>query len=165
MGGRLVPKDPLESMLAPDEELAQLYLNARGDVICFPWEKFVDRRGHCEELLKRLAPPVRFVLPEEEVNPEDIPYADRVVRYENSDGEQVEVTIPVASPPHRRSYDVVPEHYADAPWVRVRRWMLLIDSLKRHCANLTKKLSGRDREERRRGRRVPLTGSPRWRLR
>ncbi|XP_056684004.1 uncharacterized protein [Spinacia oleracea] len=31
--------------------------------------------------------------------------------------------------------------------------MLVIDSLKRHCANLTKKLTGRDREERRRGRR------------
>ncbi|KNA15497.1 hypothetical protein SOVF_097770 [Spinacia oleracea] len=84
---------------------------------------------------------------EEEVDPEDILYADKVVRYENSDGEQVEVTIPIASPPHRRSYDVVPEHYAAGPRVRVRRWMLIIDSLKRHCAKLTQKLSGRDREE------------------
>ncbi|KNA17046.1 hypothetical protein SOVF_083620, partial [Spinacia oleracea] len=75
-------------------------------------ENFVDRRGHYEDLLKRLAPPVRFELPEEEVDPEDIPHADRIIRYENSDGEQVEVTIPIASPPHRRSYDVVPEHYA-----------------------------------------------------
>ncbi|XP_056697868.1 uncharacterized protein [Spinacia oleracea] len=100
-----------------------------------------------------------------------------VIRYDNSGGEQVEVTILVAPPPHRRSYDAAPEHYAavftciclklivilhleiylefcmKAPRVRVCRWMLLIDSLKRHCAKLTQKLSGRDREERRRGRR------------
>ncbi|KNA18899.1 hypothetical protein SOVF_066520 [Spinacia oleracea] len=73
-------------------------------------------------------------------------YADRVICYENSGGEQVEVTVPIASPLHRRSYDVVPEHYVAAPRVRVRRWMLLIDSLKRHCAKMTQKLSGRDRE-------------------
>ncbi|XP_056696688.1 uncharacterized protein [Spinacia oleracea] len=144
-GKRLVPKDPPGSMLASDDELAQLYLNA-GDAVCLPWENFVDRRGRYEDLLGRLAPPVRFVLPEEEVDLEDIPYADRVIRYENSNGEQVEVTIPVAFPPHRRSYDAVPEHYAAAPRVRVRRWMLLIDSLKRHCAKLTQNLSGRDRE-------------------
>ncbi|XP_056682964.1 uncharacterized protein [Spinacia oleracea] len=139
-------------MLAPDDELAQLYLNA-GDAVCRHWESFVDRRGRYEDFLKRLAPPVRFILPEEEVDPEDIPHADRVIRYDNSDGEQVEVTIPVAPPPHRRSYDAAPEHYAAAPRVRVCRWMLLIDSLKRHCAKLTQKLSGREREERRRGRR------------
>ncbi|XP_056689895.1 uncharacterized protein [Spinacia oleracea] len=133
-------------MLAPDEELAQLYLNARGDAVCLPWWNFVDMRGCYEDFLKRLAQLVRFVLPEEEVDPEDVLYADRVVRYGNSDGEQVEVTVPVASPPHRRSYDAVPEHYAAAPRVRVRRWMLIIDSLKRHCAKLTQKLSGRDRE-------------------
>ncbi|XP_056696687.1 uncharacterized protein [Spinacia oleracea] len=138
-GKRLVPKDPPGSMLASDDELAQLYLNA-GDAVCLPWENFVDRRGRYEDLLGRLAPP------EEEVDLEDIPYADRVIRYENSNGEQVEVTIPVAFPPHRRSYDAVPEHYAAAPRVRVRRWMLLIDSLKRHCAKLTQNLSGRDRE-------------------
>ncbi|KNA23825.1 hypothetical protein SOVF_021390 [Spinacia oleracea] len=40
-----------------------------------------------------------------------------------------------------------------APRVRLRRWIRVIDSLKRHCANLTKKLTGRDREERRQGRR------------
>ncbi|KNA17976.1 hypothetical protein SOVF_074870, partial [Spinacia oleracea] len=83
---------------------------------------------------------------EEEINPEDIPYADRVIRYDNSDGEQVEVTVPVASPPYWRSYDAVPENYAPAPRVRVRRWILVSDSLKRNYANLTKKLSGRDRE-------------------
>ncbi|XP_056685975.1 uncharacterized protein [Spinacia oleracea] len=99
-------------MLAPDEELARLYLNARGDVVCLPWRNFLDRRGHYDDFLRRLAPPVRFVVPEEEVDPEDLLYADRVVRYENSDREQVEVTVAVASPPHQRSYDAVPEHYA-----------------------------------------------------
>ncbi|KNA20851.1 hypothetical protein SOVF_048560, partial [Spinacia oleracea] len=49
---------------------------------------------------------------EEEVDPEDIPHADRILRYENSDGEEVVETIPWASPPHRKSYDAVPEHYA-----------------------------------------------------
>ncbi|XP_056688095.1 uncharacterized protein [Spinacia oleracea] len=83
---------------------------------------------------------------EEEVDPEDIPHADRILRYENSDREQVVETIPFASPPHRKSYDAVPEHYAAAPRGRVRRWMLLLDSWKRYCAKLTRKLSGRDRE-------------------
>ncbi|KNA13975.1 hypothetical protein SOVF_111710 [Spinacia oleracea] len=143
-------------MLATIEDVAQFYLNAMevgGETICLPWENFVDRRGSLEGLLKRLAPPVRFVLPEEEIDPEDIPYADKVVCYVDSDGEQVEVIVPVASPPHQRSYDAVLEHYAPAPRVRVRHWMLVIDSLKRHCSNLTKKLIARDREERRRGRR------------
>ncbi|XP_056682542.1 uncharacterized protein [Spinacia oleracea] len=159
-GDRLVPKDPPRSMLVPGDELAQLYLTARGDAVCLPWENFVDRRGRFEDLLGRLAPPVRFVLPEEEVDPEDIPFADRVIRYENSGGEQVEVTILVASPPHRRSYDAVPEHYAAAPWVGEHRWMLMIDSLKRHCAKLTQKLSGRDGEKRRRGRRGSVDREP-----
>ncbi|KNA04097.1 hypothetical protein SOVF_202820 isoform A, partial [Spinacia oleracea] len=116
--------------------------------------------GRHKDLLERLAPHVRIVLPEEEIDPEDIPYADRVILYENSDGEQVEVTVPIASPPHRRSYDVVPEHYAAAPRARVRRWMLAIDSLKRHCAKLTQKLTGWDREERRRGRRGSVDREP-----
>ncbi|XP_056696680.1 uncharacterized protein [Spinacia oleracea] len=147
-------------MLAPDEDLARLYVNARGDAICCSWREFVQRKGSYDDFLRRLAPPVHFVLPEEEVDPEDIPHADRILRYENSDGEQVEVTIPVASPPHRRSYDAVPEHYAVAPRVRVRRWMLLIDSWKRYCAKLTQKLSGRDREERRRDRRGSVDREP-----
>ncbi|KNA12469.1 hypothetical protein SOVF_125780 [Spinacia oleracea] len=147
-------------MLARDEDVAQLYLNVGGDAVCLPWENFLDRRGHHGDLLKRLAPPVRYVQPEEEIDPEDIPYADRVIRYENSDGEQVEVTVPVASPPHRRSYDAVPEHYAAAPRARVRRWMLVIDSLKRQCAKVTHKLTGRDREECRRGRRGSVDREP-----
>ena len=32
-GNRLVPKDPPESMLASDEELARLYAEARGDAV------------------------------------------------------------------------------------------------------------------------------------
>ncbi|XP_056695583.1 uncharacterized protein [Spinacia oleracea] len=97
---------------------------------------------------------------EEEVDHEKIPHADRILRYENSDGEDVVETIPVASHSHRRSYDAVPEHYAAAPRVRVRRWMLLLDSWKRHCAKLTRKLSGRDREERRRDRRGSVDREP-----
>ncbi|XP_056697964.1 uncharacterized protein [Spinacia oleracea] len=62
-GDRLVPKDPPRSMSVPGDELAQLYLTARGDAVCLPWENFVDRRGRFEDLLGRLAPPVRFVLP------------------------------------------------------------------------------------------------------
>ena len=62
-GDRLIPKDPPESMLAPDEELARLYLTVRGDAVCLPWRSFVDRRGCYEDFLKRLAPPVCFVLP------------------------------------------------------------------------------------------------------
>ncbi|XP_056690598.1 uncharacterized protein [Spinacia oleracea] len=38
--------------------------------------------------------------------------------------------------------------------------MLIIDSLKRHCAKLTQKLSGRDIEERRRGRRGSVDREP-----
>ncbi|KNA23595.1 hypothetical protein SOVF_023240, partial [Spinacia oleracea] len=49
---------------------------------------------------------------EEEVDPEDIPHADRNLCYENSDVEEVVETIPWASPPHQKSYDAVPEHYA-----------------------------------------------------
>ncbi|KNA23200.1 hypothetical protein SOVF_026970, partial [Spinacia oleracea] len=121
-------------------------MEAGGDDACLRWENFVDRRGNLEGLLVRLSPPVRFVLPEEEIDPKDIPYADRVIRYVDSDGEQVEVTVPVAFPPHWRSYDAILDHYAVAPRVRVRRWILVIDSLKRHCANLTNKLTGRDIE-------------------
>ncbi|XP_056699777.1 uncharacterized protein [Spinacia oleracea] len=157
---RLVPKDPPETMLARIEDVARLYLDAGGDAVCIPWENFVDRKGSHEGLLARLAPPVRFVLSEEEVDPEDVPYADRVVRYVDSDGEQVGVAVPIASPPHRRSYDAVPEHYAAAPRARVRRCMLVIDSLKRQCANMTKKLTGRDREERRRGPRDSVEREP-----
>ncbi|XP_056690712.1 uncharacterized protein [Spinacia oleracea] len=149
-GDRLVPKDPLESMLALDEDLSRLYAEARGDAVCRSWREFVHKKGSYDEFLRRLAPPVRFVLPEEEVDPEDIPHADRILRYENSDGEEVVETIPLTSPPHRKSYDAVPEHYAPAPRVRVRRWMLLLDSWKRQCAKLTRKLAGRNREERRR---------------
>ncbi|XP_056692727.1 uncharacterized protein [Spinacia oleracea] len=94
---RLVPKDPPESMLASDEELARLYADAKGDAVCRSWRDFVHRKGSYDDFLRRLAPPVRSVLPEEEVDPEDIPHADRILRYENSDGEQVEETIPVAS--------------------------------------------------------------------
>ncbi|KNA04314.1 hypothetical protein SOVF_200780, partial [Spinacia oleracea] len=65
---------------------------------------------------------------EEEVDPKDIPHVDRILRYENSDGEEVVETIPWASPPHRKLYDDVPEHYAPAPRARVCRWMLLLDS-------------------------------------
>ncbi|KNA23314.1 hypothetical protein SOVF_025960, partial [Spinacia oleracea] len=97
---------------------------------------------------------------EEEVDPEDIPHADRILRYENSDGEEVVETIPWASPPHRKSYDVVPENYAPAPRARVRRWILLLDSWKRQCAKLTRKLSGRNREERRRDRRDSVDREP-----
>ncbi|XP_056683763.1 uncharacterized protein [Spinacia oleracea] len=159
-GDRLIPKDPPGSMLALDEELARLYVEARGDVVCRSWADFVHRKGSYDDFLRRLAPPVRFVLPEEEVDPEDVPHADMIIRYENSDGEEVVETIPVASPPHRRSYDAAPEHYAAAPRARVRRWMLLLDSLKRHCAKLTRKLSGWDREERRRDRRGSVDREP-----
>ncbi|XP_056685083.1 protein MAIN-LIKE 2-like isoform X1 [Spinacia oleracea] len=109
-GDRLVPKDPLESMLALDEDLARLYAEARGEAVCRSWREFVHRKGSYDDFLRRLAPPVRFVLPEEEVDPEDIPRADRILRYENSDGEEVVETIPWAFPPHRKSYDDVPEH-------------------------------------------------------
>ncbi|XP_056683287.1 uncharacterized protein [Spinacia oleracea] len=149
-------------MLVPDEDLARLYVNARGNAVCRSWMDFVQRKGSYDDFLRRLAPTVRFVLPEE-VDPEDIPHADRILRYGNSDGQQVEVTIPVASPPHRRLYDVVPEHYAAAPWARVRRWMLLIDSWKRNCAKLTRKLSGQDRESAVEIAEDPLTRSPRRR--
>ncbi|KNA18046.1 hypothetical protein SOVF_074380, partial [Spinacia oleracea] len=97
---------PRTSMLAQDEDFARLYVNARGDAVCRSWRDFVHRKGSYDDFLRRLAPPVHFVLPEEE-----------------------------------------------APRVRVRRWMLLIDSWKRHCAKLTRKHFGRDREERRRNRR------------
>ncbi|XP_056691382.1 uncharacterized protein [Spinacia oleracea] len=159
-GDRLVPKDPPESMLASDEELARLYAEARGEVVCRSWREFVHRKGSYDDFLRRLAPPVRFVLPEEEVDPEDIPRADRIFRYENSDGEEVVETIPWASPPHRKSYDAVPEHYAPAPRARVRRWMLLLDSWKRQCTKLTRKLSGRNREERCRDRRDSIDREP-----
>ncbi|KNA15118.1 hypothetical protein SOVF_101190 [Spinacia oleracea] len=96
----------------------------------------------------------------EEGDRKDIPYAGRVIRYVDSDGEQVEVTVPVASSPHWRSYDAVLEQYATAPRVRVRPWMLVIDSLKMHCVNLTKKLTSRDREERRGGRRDSVDREP-----
>ncbi|XP_056699377.1 uncharacterized protein [Spinacia oleracea] len=159
-GERLVPKDPPEPMLALDEDLARLYAEARGEAVCRSWREFVHRKGNYDDFLRRLAPPVRFVLPEEEVDPEDIPHADRILRYENSDGEEVVETIPWASPPHRKSYDVVPENYAPAPRARVRRWMLLLDSWKRQCAKLTRKLSGRNREERRRDRRDSVDREP-----
>ncbi|XP_056685768.1 uncharacterized protein [Spinacia oleracea] len=97
---------------------------------------------------------------EEEIDPEDIPHADRILRYENSDGEEVVKTIPWASPPHRKSYDAIPEHYAPAPRVRVRRWMLLLDYWKRQCAKITRKLSSRNREERRRDRRDSVDREP-----
>ncbi|KNA15899.1 hypothetical protein SOVF_094040, partial [Spinacia oleracea] len=114
-GEGLIPKDPPGSMLALDEELARLYAEARGDAVCRSWRDFVHRKGSYDDFLRRLAPPIRFVLPEEEVDPEDIPHADRILRYENSDGEEVVETIPFASPPHRKSYDVVPKHYAAVP--------------------------------------------------
>ncbi|KNA25006.1 hypothetical protein SOVF_010560, partial [Spinacia oleracea] len=160
LGDRLAPKDPPESMLALDEDLAWLYAEARGEAVCRSWREFVHRKGIYDDFLRRLAPPVRFVLPEEEVDPEEIPHADRILRYENSDGEEVVVTIPWASPLHRKSYDDVPEHYAPAPRVRVRRWMLLLDSWKRQCSKLTRKLSGRNREERRRDRRDSVDREP-----
>ncbi|XP_056688354.1 uncharacterized protein [Spinacia oleracea] len=115
--GRLVPKNPPETMLAKIEDVARLYsdvVEAGDESICLPWENFVDKRGIHDALMARLAPPIRFVLPEEEIDPEDIPYADRVIRYVDSDGEEVEVTVPVVSPPHRMAYDVVPEYYATA---------------------------------------------------
>ncbi|KNA19633.1 hypothetical protein SOVF_059680, partial [Spinacia oleracea] len=87
-GDRLIPKDPPGSMLALDEELARLYVEARGDVVCRSWADFVHRKGSYDDFLRRLAPPVRFVLPEEEVDPEDVPHADMIIRYENSDGEE-----------------------------------------------------------------------------
>ncbi|KNA10838.1 hypothetical protein SOVF_140680, partial [Spinacia oleracea] len=64
--GRLIPKDPPETILATIEDVSQFYLDAMeagGEVVCLPWENFVDRRGSHDGLLKRLAPPVRFVLP------------------------------------------------------------------------------------------------------
>ncbi|XP_056684242.1 uncharacterized protein [Spinacia oleracea] len=120
-GDRLVPKDPPESTLALDEDLARLYAEARGDAVFRSWREFVHKKGSYDDFLRRLAPPVRFVLPEEEVDPEDTPHADRILRYENSDGEEAVETIPWSSSPHRKSYDAVPEHYAPAPRVRVRR--------------------------------------------
>ena len=62
-GTRFVPKDPPESMLAPDEDLARFYVNARGDVVCRSWRDFEQRKGSYDDFLRRLAPPVRFVLP------------------------------------------------------------------------------------------------------
>ncbi|KNA11719.1 hypothetical protein SOVF_132530 [Spinacia oleracea] len=127
--GRFVPMDPPESMLVKIVDVARLYsdaMEAGGQSICLPWENFVDRRSLYDDILARLAPPVRFV-PPEAIDPEDVPYDDRVLRYVDSDGKQ-------------------------APRARVRRWMLVIDFLKRNCVNLTKKLTGKDIEERRRGR-------------
>ncbi|KNA13974.1 hypothetical protein SOVF_111700 [Spinacia oleracea] len=46
--GRLVPKNPPETMLAKIEDVAQLYsdaMEAGDESICLPWENFVDRRG------------------------------------------------------------------------------------------------------------------------
>ena len=62
-GNRLVPKDPPESMLASDEELARFYVSARGDAVCRSWRDSVHRKGSYDDFLRRLAPPVRFVLP------------------------------------------------------------------------------------------------------
>ncbi|KNA17251.1 hypothetical protein SOVF_081020 isoform B [Spinacia oleracea] len=145
VSGRFVPMDPPESMPAKIVSVARLYADAMeawGESICLSWESFVDKRSSYEDLLARLAPPVRFVPPEEEIDHEDV----TVLRYEDSDGEQVDVTVPMASPPHRMAYDALSEYYAVAPQMRVHRWMLVIDSLKRHCVNLRKKLAGRDRE-------------------
>ncbi|XP_056690729.1 uncharacterized protein [Spinacia oleracea] len=63
-GDRLIPKDPPGSMLALDEELARLYAEARGDAVCRSWRDFVHRKGSYDDFLRRLAPPVRFVLPD-----------------------------------------------------------------------------------------------------
>ena len=62
-GERLIPKDPPGSMLALGEELARLYVEARGDAVCRSWRDFVHRKGSYDDFLRRLAPPVRFVLP------------------------------------------------------------------------------------------------------
>ena len=62
-GERLIPKNPPGSMLALDEELARLYAEARGEAVCRSWREFVHRKGSYDDFLRRLAPPVRFVLP------------------------------------------------------------------------------------------------------
>ncbi|XP_021850335.1 uncharacterized protein [Spinacia oleracea] len=67
----------------------------------------------------------------------------------------------MASPSEQMAADALPEHYAVAPRARVHRWMLVIDSLMKHYVDLTRKLTGRDRVEHRRGRRedrTPQTG-------
>ena len=61
-GDRFVPKDPPESMLALDEDLARFYAEARGEVVCRSWRELVYRKGSYDDTLRRLSPPVRFVL-------------------------------------------------------------------------------------------------------
>ncbi|KNA22434.1 hypothetical protein SOVF_033820, partial [Spinacia oleracea] len=95
-GGRFVPLDPPESMLAKTVDVTRVYaeaVEAGGESICLPWENFVDRRASYEDLMLRLAPPVRFVPPAEEIDPEDVPYADRFLGYMDPDGEQMECVV------------------------------------------------------------------------
>ncbi|XP_056684860.1 uncharacterized protein [Spinacia oleracea] len=145
-------------------------VEAGGESPCLPWRNFVNRAASYRDFLSTPAPAVHFVpsvnfelescilvfyflydlnllcvFSCEEADPEDHPYADRVLRYVDLDGEHVEFYVSMAPPSKRMVVNALPEHYAVAPRKRVHRWMVVIDSLKKHCVKMTRKLVGRDR--------------------
>ncbi|XP_056684861.1 uncharacterized protein [Spinacia oleracea] len=117
-------------------------VEAGGESPCLPWRNFVNRAASYRDFLSTPAPAVHFV---PSADPEDHPYADRVLRYVDLDGEHVEFYVSMAPPSKRMVVNALPEHYAVAPRKRVHRWMVVIDSLKKHCVKMTRKLVGRDR--------------------
>ncbi|KNA12518.1 hypothetical protein SOVF_125050 [Spinacia oleracea] len=137
----LVPFDPLESMMLSVSAIGKFYVTVLdegdADSLCLPWEGFVVMRANYRAFLDRLATPVRFL------------------RYTGDNGEPVEVPVPGVPSLDWVAAKAIPEQFIAPSRSKVRRWMVVIDSLKKHCVKLTKKLVGHGRTEHREAQRGP----------
>ncbi|KNA20220.1 hypothetical protein SOVF_054160 [Spinacia oleracea] len=143
---QLVPFDPPESMMLDASAACWFYRRALhqsgADSLCLHWSHFVDREANYEAFLDRLAPSA------EEDDSDDVPYADKVLRYTDDDWRQVEAPVPEAPSSHRVATKAIPELFLAPSRGMVRSWMVVIDFLKGNCVKLTKKLVGRGHAER-----------------
>ncbi|KNA05620.1 hypothetical protein SOVF_188670, partial [Spinacia oleracea] len=111
-GDRLFPKDPLKSMLALDEDLARLYAEARGEAVYRSWREFIHRKGSYDDFMRRLAHQYASYCQRRRLILRTFLMLIGSSAMRTRTGKRWWRPFLGASPPHRKSYDVVPEHYA-----------------------------------------------------
>ncbi|XP_056687721.1 uncharacterized protein [Spinacia oleracea] len=97
--------------------------------LCLSWEDFVDRKARYKDFLLRNALLVRFVAPIKEADPDDIPYADRVLRCIDDEGRQEEVPVLAVPRSEWMAANVILDHFVAPPRKRVHRLMYSGDLL------------------------------------